>query len=206
MPPPMSYKSYSEHVNGLNISASVVAEKTATGAASDLHISAGRQPESATSTDPPLSCSVSVDGSWQRRGYSSLNGIVTALSLPDDVETPGKVLDVAVPTKNCKQCRIYEELPHNPVQYLTWKITHVCKTNHQGSAGSMETEGAKLIFSRSIAKHKLVYENHLGDGDGKGHSYVAGCYGPDIEVKKLQRVGHVQEGGEKTEIFEKGRA
>ena len=145
-----------------------------------------------SASDPPLRCSVSVDGSWQRRGYCSLNGIVTAMSLPEDIDRPGKVLDVAVLTKNCKQCHIYDELPHNSVEYLRWKSTHVCSINHEGSAGSMETEGAKQIFNSSIEKHKLIYENYLGDGDSKGHNSVVGCYGPDVEVKKLQCVGHVQ--------------
>lgn len=160
-------------------------------AAMELHVAANRQPEN-VATDPPLSCTVSLDGSWQRRGYSSLNGIVTAMSVPEDVEMPGKVLDVAVLTKSCKQCHIYEEVPHNSVEYLQWKATHVCSINHQGSAGSLETEGAKMIFHRSVEKHKLQYKNYLGDGDSKGHSSVVGCYGPDVEVRKLQCVGHVQ--------------
>ena len=80
------------------------------------------------------------------------------MSIPEDVEMPGKVLDVAVLTKSCKQCHIYEELPHNSVEYLQWKATHVCSINHQGSAGSMETEGAIMIFHRSVEKHKLQYK------------------------------------------------
>lgn len=49
-----------------------------------------------------------------------------------------------------------------------------------------------MIFHRSVEKHKLQYKNYLGDGDSKGHSSVVGCYGPDVEVRKLQCVGHVQ--------------
>ena len=36
-----------------------------------------------------VNCEVSVDGSWQKRGQSSLNGVVTAMS-------DGKCLDVHV--------------------------------------------------------------------------------------------------------------
>lgn len=39
---------------------------------------------------------VALDGSWQRRGYSSLNGLVTATSI-----TTGEVLDVDVLSKFC---------------------------------------------------------------------------------------------------------
>ncbi|GFW69269.1 hypothetical protein TNCV_486181 [Trichonephila clavipes] len=34
-------------------------------------------------------CGISIDGTWQRRGYSSLNGCVSAIS----VDT-GKILDI----------------------------------------------------------------------------------------------------------------
>ena len=95
MPPPMSYNSYSEHVKGLNVSTSAVAEKTMADAAMDIRSAANRQPEN-NASDPPVHCSVYVDGSWQRRGYCSLNGIVTAMSLPEEIDRPGKVLDVAV--------------------------------------------------------------------------------------------------------------
>ena len=42
---------------------------------------------------------VSVDGTWQRKGFSSMNGVVTAISIDS-----GKVLDTAILSKNCKGC------------------------------------------------------------------------------------------------------
>jgi len=42
---------------------------------------------------------VSVDGTWQRKGFSSKLGVVTAISV--DI---GKVLDVAILSKSCKGC------------------------------------------------------------------------------------------------------
>jgi hypothetical protein len=45
----------------------------------------------------PVDCGISCDGSWQRRGHSSLNGCVTIISM----ET-GKVLDVEAMTSHCK--------------------------------------------------------------------------------------------------------
>ena len=51
-----------------------------------------------------MKCGVLVDGSWQRRGHSSHNGVVTAIS----VET-GKCLDMAVLTNLCRSCQRWEK-------------------------------------------------------------------------------------------------
>ncbi|GFU03600.1 uncharacterized protein TNCV_2896981 [Trichonephila clavipes] len=51
-------------------------------------------------TDTEFSqCGVSVDGTWQRRGYSSLNGCVSVISIDS-----GKVLDVEFMSKVCRLC------------------------------------------------------------------------------------------------------
>lgn len=41
--------------------------------------------------------SVAVDGTWQKRGYTSQNGVITATS----VDT-GKVIDVEILSKHCR--------------------------------------------------------------------------------------------------------
>ena len=76
------------------------------------------------STDVPLiltdaglvNCQVLVDGLWQKRRHSSLNGVVTAMS-------DGKCLDVHVLSKYCKKCRIWEQKKDRP-KYEEWKATH----------------------------------------------------------------------------------
>lgn len=58
-------------------------------------------------------CETSCDGTWQRRGFCSLNGCVTAISM--DTAT-GKVLDTEVMSRFCKQCKKHEndeETPEN---------------------------------------------------------------------------------------------
>ncbi|GFU50108.1 acetoacetyl-CoA synthetase [Trichonephila clavipes] len=53
-------------------------------------------------TDTEFSqCGVSVDGTWQRRGYSSLNGCVSVISIDS-----GKVLDVEFMSKVCRDFAI----------------------------------------------------------------------------------------------------
>ena len=65
--------------------------------------------------------------------------------------------------------------------------------NHSGSAGSMKPEGAKRIFNQSVSKHGLKYVDYFGDGDSSSFKTVKDSqpYG-DVEVKKLECVGHVQ--------------
>jgi hypothetical protein len=55
----------------------------------------------------------------------------------------------------------------------------------------MEVTGAKQIFSRSIAKHGLRYNQYLGDGDSKSFASINKTY-EGITVEKLECVGHVQ--------------
>ena len=45
----------------------------------------------------PVDCGISCDGTWQKRGFSSRNGCVTAIC----VDT-GKVLDVKALSQACK--------------------------------------------------------------------------------------------------------
>ena len=70
-----------------------VAEETFQDAATEI-----RMKKSAAS-DQVLDIGVSNDGSWQRRGYSSMNGFVATISM--DV---GKVLDIESMIRLCKGC------------------------------------------------------------------------------------------------------
>ena len=77
---------------------------------------------------------VSVDGTWKRRGYSSLNGVVTAISVDSE-----KILDCEVLTKFCNGCAQKQTLKRSDANaYESWKVLHKCKINHTGSSSSME--------------------------------------------------------------------
>ena len=58
----------------------------------------------------------------------------------------------------------------------------------------MEPTGIKRIYKRSIEKNNLRYTEYLGDGDSFSFSSVAKDepYGPDVSIKKLECVGHIQ--------------
>ena len=77
-------------------------------------------------------CQISIDGSWKKRGYASLNGIVTGAS------ELGKVLDLHVMFKFCKSCAIWENRKQRP--------------QYKKSSGAMEAAGAIAMFQSSLEK------------------------------------------------------
>ena len=131
---------------------------------------------------------VSVDWTWQRLGHISHHGVVTAISV--DI---GKCVDVEVLSNICKGCRYWEKRDKTSKAYRLWRLDHKCSSNHTGSAGAMEAVGSVRMFSRSEDTRGLRYTAHLGDGDFSSFKKVceAQPYG-DIEVNKLECVGHVQ--------------
>ena len=133
-------------------------------------------------------CGISIDGTWQKRGYSSHNGVVMAISLDTK-----KCLDVEVLSDKCQQCLKWSKKQNDP-KYEEWKANHQCKINHTGSSGSMETAGALTIFERSCATKGLKYKDMLGDSDSSTYSAILESkpYGEDCIPSKLECIGHVQ--------------
>jgi len=131
-------------------------------------------------------CGVSCDGTWQKRGFQSHNGVFAALS----VDT-GKVLDVEAMNRYCKACCLKETLRKSDPDAYARRNQHICSHNYQGSAGGMECVGTTRVFQRSIAKHNMRYVEILGDGDSKSYAAIKDTY-TNIEVKKLECVGHYQ--------------
>ncbi|GFV79663.1 uncharacterized protein TNCV_1724881 [Trichonephila clavipes] len=127
----------------------------------------------------------SVDGTWQRRGYFSMNGCVAALS----VDT-GKVVDIEIMSSYCPTFRKISKMPRS-IESETFAADHVCHSNFQSSALKMEAVGATRIFQRSIVKRGLKYAHYYGDGYSKGFISVKDTYGKN-SVTKYECVGHVQ--------------
>ena len=114
-----------------------------------------------------VDCTVSVDGTWQRQGFPSLNGILTAISSDSK-----KYLDYEVMSKTCKARERWRPL-RGTDQYENWKAAHKCPINHHGSFGSMEASGAVAIFNRSILQQNLRLTGYIGDGDSNSFSSVS---------------------------------
>ena len=86
--------------------------------------------------DSVANIEISTDGAWQRRGYASLNGLVTVVAMDTN-----KCVDFEVLSKTCKTCEVLEK---GGVE--TYK-NHDCGINHEGSAGSMESAGVMTHVS-----------------------------------------------------------
>lgn len=87
---------------------------------------------------------VALVGSWQKQGYTSLNGVISATSI-----NIGKVIDISIDSKfhKCTNKKKKEE---------------GCTQTFQGSSGQMEVKGALSVFRRSKSKHHVRYLTYLG--------------------------------------------
>ena len=185
MPPPMSQDSYDNIVAKMHI-AYVTAARDSMKLASTLAcIDDGSDSNDNTLVDEIKNVTVSVDGTWQKRGYSSLNGVVTVIS-------NGKCIDTETLSKKCSSCSFWEKKKDSP-EYDEWIATHNCSINHRGSSGAMESAGALAIFKRSVRTNKLRYTKYRGDGDSKSYKDIveADPY-PGFKIVKSECVGHVQ--------------
>lgn len=184
MPSPMTKNNFNAINKKLFDAYEKVALKSMSNAAVEVResLKPGNKPEDI------IDCGVSIDGTWQRRGYASLNGVVAAVSHANQ-----KVIDTSVLSKFCKSCQVWEK-HKGTLKYDQWRADHSCLVNHNGSAGSMESAGAIQIFSSSIDQYNLRYSQYLGDGDTGSFNKVVDAkpYGDSLVPVKLECVGHYQ--------------
>ena len=86
---------------------------------------------------PDCNATVSCDGIWQCRGFSSKNGVATVLSV--NPNGPTKVIDVDISSNHCDACAKARK-KYDADQFAAWYTKHepACAKNHVGSAGQME--------------------------------------------------------------------
>ncbi len=134
---------------------------------------------------------VSFDGTWAKRGFTSLFGVFFVMS----VDT-GEVLDYHIYSKFCQKCsKKKNACKDNIEEFEAWKVQHIangqCDINFEGSSPAMEAEAAQVLWSRSIEKQNMRYRYMVSDGDSKAFSSVEDTYN-DVKVEKIDCVGHVQ--------------
>ena len=183
LPKPVNKTNFQKHQQAAIEAAHTVGEKSRNYAAQQL-----------LAENPEGQIAVTFDGTWQRRGYSSLNGVFTAISW-----SSGKVVDIHTSAKYCHQCSVWtakeESGTISTATLQEWQVKHAdsCSANTKRSSPGMESEAARLLWCRSVEKRGLMYTTYVGDGDCKGHKEVceARPYG-DVAVTKEECVGHVQ--------------
>ena len=140
----------------------------------------------------PTNLKVSGDGSWKKRGFTSLFGVTTLIGYYS-----GKVVDLVVKSSYCQACTIWRQKEATE-EYAEWYEDHKeeCSSNHEGSAGKMEVDSITEMFSTSEEKYGVKYGNHIGDGDSKTFKavldlkpYVADCH---VEKRMGSRLRNVK--------------
>ena len=116
MPPPMTPKNFNYLTNKLYKAYETVAIQSTTRAAFQTRMNL------CVDHNEPINCQVSVDGTWQKRGYQSLNGIVTIISKEN-----GKCLDAIVLSKKCRGCLYWKMKTLN----LHWSLNRISKRIYQ---------------------------------------------------------------------------
>ena len=183
MPPPMNENAYRDIVEAVRKAAQTVCQRSMRAAVENAK--SFYEPEE----DGVFDIGISGDGTWRRRGYSSLYGIVTAIST-----VTGKVIDIEIMSKDCKECTVWRNKEGTQEFEDWWEgHQHRCQANHLGSSASMDSTGLLAIFQRSVESYGVRYTEFLGDGDSKAHKLIVdeAVYG-EKEVTKLECVGHVQ--------------
>lgn len=111
---------------------------------------------------------VSWEGTWQKRGNSSLNGVVRIIA-----SDTGKYVDYWVLLKTYNTCASWEcRKESEPGLHDQFLSIHQYPINHEGSAGSLGTSGVVKCFQRSLSKKHLRYTQYNSDGDSKAYSEV----------------------------------
>ena len=143
LPEPLHKNSYAAHWNALRKVAAKVAKESMQICGADLLRMRREEKE-----DNPSQIAVSTDGTWMRRGYSSLFGVQTVIS--HDTQ---KVIGVEVLSRHCKQCEFWgakvQRKKVTVAEFEEWKLGHAddCQRNTEVSAPTMETEGVKILWS-----------------------------------------------------------
>ena len=119
-----------------------VAEESMNNAAAEVR-------EKAESSDDIVETTCLFDGTWQKRGFSSLIGVVACISAVNY-----KVLEIEDLRKHCRGCLEIKKLKLPQEQEDKLLVNHDCTKNHDGSSPAMEVTGVRRIFQRSVEKRK----------------------------------------------------
>ena len=89
--------------------------------------------------DEALDVCVTCDGTWSKRGFTALYGVVVVASWES-----GQVLDCELVSKYCHECATLEKLSKVLDEYQSWWEGHKesCDINHTGSLPAMEAARA----------------------------------------------------------------
>ncbi|GFX85642.1 uncharacterized protein TNCV_2470441 [Trichonephila clavipes] len=118
-----------------------------------------------------IDITVSYDGTWQKRGHSSLYGIGIVINI-----LTGLIIDYEILSKYCPECTTAKrDLGENSAEYSIWYKSHQeeCSENYVGSSNAMEVKAAEILWKRSIKNCGMRYVSILSDGDAKTYQHLS---------------------------------
>ncbi|KAL1276324.1 hypothetical protein QQF64_035947 [Cirrhinus molitorella] len=141
--------------------------------------------------DAVINISVSFDGTWHKRGFTSNYGIGVCI----DVLT-GLVIDFEVLSSYCHACALKNNAKREGKitdrEFESWREAHTdCAKNFAGSSKAMEQEAAKRMWARSVSCPQVRYTEMLSDGDSAAFKEVVALNPyPGHEIVKLECINH----------------
>ena len=173
----------------------LAAEESMQGAAEYIHQNFSSTPSSVPDC---INTAVSFDSSWKTRGFYPNLGFGSAISA-----LTKKIIDYELLNRICEKCARWSDKRRDEHhgEYLKWFDSHKanCKINHTGFSQSMEPAAAKLIWNRSVEKHKLRYTTFIGEGDSKSFQQVCEMDPYDgATIHKEECLAHVSKRLKKT--------
>lgn len=185
LPTPVQQPTYDKIAHQMLLACKSVAEDSMSAAVTEELDHSRNVDDSTVSSD----ITVSGDGTWRKRGYSSLHGVCTIIGAES-----GKVIDLEVLSSYCQACQRWNDKKHTD-EFRKWQKEHelLCGANHTGSAGKMEVDGMLRIFQRSCETKGVRYTGYIGDGDTKTFTTVKkACPYGKTEIQMIECTGHVQ--------------
>ena len=183
MLPPVSQRAYTTQNQKLFVASGEEREASFADAAAELRKDV---PE-----DQVLDITVTCEGTWARREFQCLYGVVVVVSWKT-----GKVLDVEILSKHCQACATHHGMDTSSDEFLDWWEGHQasCEVNYCGSSSVMESTGTLAIWKWYVSKNKLRYTQIISDSDSKTFKLLSDQlpYGASNLASKHECVGHVQ--------------
>lgn len=138
-----------------------------------------------------LDISVTYDGTWQKRGHTSLYGVGIVI----DILT-GLVVDFEILSKYCPDCTTAKrDLGERSAEFFFWYEGHKpeCSENYVGSSNAMEVKAAEILWERSVKNCGMRYTSVLSDGDSKAYNHLQELkvYGDGVIILKEECINHV---------------
>lgn len=184
---PIQKKSYSWHMNKIHRIAQESAEANLEAARCEVRKAYMEIENLPLDYKGPMDISVSYDGSWQKRGFTSKNGVGCCVEV-----LTGMVIDYEVLTKYCRTCEAMKSKLET-ADFETWFENHKsqCQQNYEGSSPNMEVVAAERLWQRS-EKYGFRYTTVVSDGDSKTFSHLTelNLYG-DTNIEKVECLNHV---------------